>query len=60
MCSLYRELFLKVVLVVGMVVIVAQVVGGVGHFHWSRWDLSCLTCRSYVIVILLVEVVRVM
>lgn len=46
---------MKVVLVVGMVVIVAQVMGSVGHFHWSRWDLSYLTCRSYAIVILLVE-----
>ena len=45
--SLSRELFLKVVLVVG----------GVEHFDWSTWDLSYETCGSCMIVILLVEVV---
>ena len=54
-----RELFLKVVLVVGMVAIVAQlqVVGGGGIFYCSSWDLSYLTFGSYVIVILLVVVI---
>ena len=52
-----RELFLKVVLVVGMVVIVAQIVGGGGIFYCPSWDLSYLTFGSYVIVILLVVVI---
>ena len=52
-----RELFLNVVLVVGMVVIVAQIVGGGGIFYVSSWDLSYLTFGSYVIVILLVVVI---